>query len=121
MRLGDVQHSVEQQISALLRPFTNHEGHYEPPYWSKGHPKPRITIGRIVEPSKRYMVLLGMHKAPECVQLACNDMEITPQGKHHQAAVLGRSIQPWKSRIFVDLDDLCRRTDRIAFCSGPHR
>jgi len=62
-----------------------------------------------------------MHKAPELVQLAFNDMEVAPQGKHHRSAVLGRSIQPCTHGIFVHLDDACRRTDRIAFCSCPHR
>ena len=67
------------------------------------------------------MVLLGMHKAPEFVQLAFDDMEVTPQVKHHQSAVLGRSIQPCTHSIFVDLDDACRCSDRISFRSCPHR
>jgi hypothetical protein len=51
--ISDMQNSVEQHISALLRPFTNREGHHKPPGWGEGHPHPRITIGLIVEPSKR--------------------------------------------------------------------
>jgi hypothetical protein len=31
-----------------------------------------------LKPSKRHMVLLGMHKAPEFVQLAFDDMEVSP-------------------------------------------
>ena len=50
------------------------------------------------------MVLLGMYKAPEFVQLAFDDMEVTPQVKHHQSAVLGRSIQPCTHGIFVKQD-----------------
>jgi len=61
------------------------------------------------------MVLLGMHKAPEFVELAFDDMEVAPQVKHHQSAVLGRSIQPCTHSIFVDLDDACRRSDGISF------
>ena len=67
------------------------------------------------------MVLLGMYKAPEFVQLAFHDLEVTPQVQQHQSAVLGRSIQPCTHGIFVDLDDTCRRADRIAFRSCPHR
>src|SRR5712691_12778012 len=67
------------------------------------------------------MVLFGMHKAPEFVELAFDDMEVWPQVKHHQSAVLGRSIQPYTYGIFVDLDDACRRADRIAFRSCLHR
>src|SRR5262249_396437 len=75
VRIGDVQNPIEQQISAPLHPFTNHEGHHEPAYRCKGHPDPCVPIRLIVEPSKRYMVLLGMHKAPEFVELTFNDME----------------------------------------------
>jgi len=57
------------------------------------------------------MVLLGMHKAPEFVQLAFDDMEVSPQVQHHQAAVLGCSIQLRTHSIFVDLDDACRRAN----------
>ena len=53
MRIGDVQDTIEQQISALLCPFTNHEGKHEPSHRGKRHPDPRIAIGLIVEPSKR--------------------------------------------------------------------
>jgi hypothetical protein len=67
------------------------------------------------------MVLLGTHKAPEFVQLAFDDMKVSPEVKHHQSAVLSRSIQPCTHGIFVDLDDACRRSDRIAFRSCPHR
>ena len=61
------------------------------------------------------MVLLGMHKAPEFVELTFNDMEVAPQVKHHQSAVLGRAIQPCTHGIFVDLDDASRRAARISF------
>src|SRR4029450_9078094 len=115
MRIGDVKDPLEKQIAALLRPFTNHEGYYEPPHRGKGDPHPPPPPRLIVEPSKRQMVLLGMHKAPEFVQLAFDDMEVSPQVQHHQAAVLGRSIQPCTHGIFVDLDDTCRRADRITF------
>lgn len=111
MRIGDVQDTLEKQIGAPWCPFTDHEGHHEPPQGGKGDPHPRIAIGLIVEPSKRHMVLLGMHKAPECVELAFDDMEIAPQVQHHQAAVLGRAIQPCTHSIFVDLDNACRRAD----------
>jgi len=121
VRISDIQNPIEQHISALVRPFTHHEGHDEPPAWDKGHPHPRLPRGLLIEPSKRSLMLLGMHKAPECVQLACNAMEGTPQGKHHQAAGLGRSLQPWTHGIFVDSDDTCRRVDRIAFCSCAYR
>jgi hypothetical protein len=40
------------------------------------------------------MALLGMHKAPEFVQLAFEDMEVSPQLEHDQAAVLCCPIQP---------------------------
>ena len=102
MRIGDVKDTLEKQIGALLRPFTEHEGHHEPPHGGKGDPHPRIAIGLIVEPSKRHMVVLGMHKAPEFVELAFDDMEVAPQVKQHQAAVLGRSIQPCTYSIFVN-------------------
>jgi hypothetical protein len=59
-------------------PFTNHEGKHEPPHWCKGDPDPRLAIGLIEEPSKRQLVLLGMHKAPEFVELAFDDMEVSP-------------------------------------------
>lgn len=67
------------------------------------------------------MVLLGMHKAPEFVQLTFDAMEVAPQVKHHQSAVLGRAIKPCTHGIFVNLDDAGRRADRISFRSGPHR
>ena len=120
-RIGDVKDTLEKQIGALLRPFTDHEGHHESPHGGKGDPHPRIARGLIVEPSKRHMVLLGMHKAPEFVELAFDDMEVSPQIKQHQAAVLGRSIQPCTYSIFVNVDDAGRRSDRIAFRSCPHR
>ena len=53
MRIGDVKDTLEKQIGALLRPFTDHEGHYEPPHGGEGDPHPRIAIGFIIEPSKR--------------------------------------------------------------------
>ena len=53
VRIGDVQDPIEQQVSALLRPFTNHEGHHQPPHRGKGHPHPRIAIGLLIESSKR--------------------------------------------------------------------
>jgi hypothetical protein len=62
-----------------------------------------------------------MHKAPEFVQLAFEDMEISPQVEHDQAAVLRGSIQPCTNRVFIDLDDPCRRPDRISFRQCPHR
>src|SRR6476660_6352655 len=45
VRIGDVKDPIEKHISALVRAFTNHEGHHEPPHWGKGHPDPCITIG----------------------------------------------------------------------------
>ena len=66
-------------------------------------------------------VLLGMHKAPELVQLAFNDMEVAPQGKHHQAAVWSGSLHPCATGVFVDLDNTSRRPDRIACRQCPHR
>ena len=95
------------------------------PLKSKGFKEEIVTkIGGIRPPQvhdpgihsePRQMVLLGMHKAPEFVQLTFNDMEVAPQVKHHKSAVLGRAIQPGTHGIFVDLDDACRRADRIAF------
>ena len=120
-RIGDVQAPIEQPMSALWRPVPDHEGHPEPPPRGKGAPHPRIARGGIIEPSQRSLGLLGMHKAPELVQLACNDMEVAPQGKQHQSAGLGRAIQPWTHGICVNVDDACRRTDRLAFGSGPPR
>lgn len=69
MHIGDVEDMLEQHISALLSPFTNHEGYHEPPHQGKGHPHSRIAIGLSIESSKRQMVFLGMDKAPELVQL----------------------------------------------------
>src|SRR5262249_34537248 len=83
MRIGDVKDTIEKHIGALLRPFTNHEGHHEPPHGGNGDPHPRLARGLIVEPRKRHMVWLGRHKAPEFVELACDDMEIAPQVKRH--------------------------------------
>jgi hypothetical protein len=52
-RIGDVEDPIEPQMSALLRPCTDHEGHHAPPPRGKGHPHPRIAIGVILEPSQR--------------------------------------------------------------------
>jgi hypothetical protein len=120
-RSGDVPNPIEPHRSALWRPLTHPAGHDEPPYGDTGHPNPRIPRGRSVEPSQRALLLLGMHKAPACVQLAGHDLEGTPQGKPHQAAVWGRSLQPCPHGIFVDSDDTGRRADRIACCSCAHR
>jgi hypothetical protein len=120
-RIGDVQDTLEKQIGALGRALTDHEGPPEPPPRGTGAPPPRITRGRFVESSKRPGVLRGMPKAPECVQLACDALEVSPQVQHHQAAVLGCSSQPGTSSLLVDLDDAGRRADCIAFRSCPHR
>jgi hypothetical protein len=103
---SDVQDPLEQHLSALLRPFPHHAGHHEPPYGGTGPPDPGVPLRLIGEPSKRYMVLLGRHKAPEFVELTFNDLEVAPEVQHHQAAVLGRAIQPGTPGLFVDLDDV---------------
>jgi hypothetical protein len=121
MRIGDVKDALEKHISALLCPFTNYEGKPEPPHRGTGDPDPCLTRGLIREPSTRHRVLRGMHNAPEFVQLAFDDLEVSPEVTHHQSAVLGRSIQPCAHGIFVDVDDACRRSDRMAFRSCPHR
>jgi hypothetical protein len=120
-RLGDVQHPLKQSSSALWRPWTNPEGHHEPPHGGTGHPYPRIAIGLSVEPSPREMVCLGRDQTPERVQLACEDLEGAPPGEPHPPPGLRSPIQPCTPSIFVDLDDTCRRADGLAFRSCPHR
>jgi hypothetical protein len=121
MRISDVQDALEKPSSARLRPFTKPEGEHEPPHRCKGDPAPGIAIGLIRVPSKRHTVWLGMHKAPEFVQLAFDDMQVSPQVQPHPSAVLSRSIPPCTHGIVVDLDEACRRSDRLAFRSCPHR
>ena len=53
IRISNVKEPIEKQISALLRAFTKHEGHHEPPHRGKGNSHPRIAIGLLIEPSKR--------------------------------------------------------------------
>ena len=44
---------------------------------------------------------LGMHKAPELVQLAFDDMDVQLQVEHHQSAVLSCSIEPFTSGVIL--------------------
>jgi hypothetical protein len=64
-----VKNSIEQQISALLYPFTDHKGYHEPPNRCERHPHPRIAIGFIIAPSKRQMMWFSMQQAPKFVQM----------------------------------------------------
>jgi hypothetical protein len=121
MRVGDMKDALKKQISPLLRPFTNPEGAHEPPHRCKGDPDPCIAIGLIIEPSQRRMVWRGLHNAPAFVQRAFDDLKVSPAVTHHPSTVLSRAIQPCTHGLFVDLDEACRRSDRMAFRSCPHR
>ena len=51
----------------------------------------------------------GRPKAPEGVQLTGTAIEVTPQGKPLQAAVVGRALPPWPHGICGDWDETGRR------------
>src|SRR5262252_54872 len=65
--------TIEQHISALVRPFTHHEGHDEPPAWDKGHPHPRLPRG----------LLLGKRNKKVAVFMICSLLRGTMEGAMH--------------------------------------
>ncbi len=112
--IAHMGHPFQQQIGARLGAFAHHKGHHQSPDRCEGDPNPGIPIG-FTHPFRRHEVLLfGMDKAPQLVQLAFAHGQVLPQIQHHPPTLLGRSVQPRAGRIFIDLDNPPGRPQRIA-------
>jgi len=113
--IGDLGDPFQQQIGASLGAFPDHKRHDQSPNRRKGDPNPGIAVGLTDEFGGQEILLFGMHKAPQLIQLAFSQRQVLPQREHDQPAMQRRAVQPRTGCIFVDLDNPPGRAQRIAF------
>jgi len=113
--IGDLDNPGEQQIGTGLGAFTDYKHHNQPPDWRKSNPNPGIAVRFAYEFGGQEILLFGMHKAPQLVQLAFSHRERLPQIEHDLVTKQCNSVQLGTGRIFIDLDDSRGRAERIPF------
>jgi hypothetical protein len=115
-----MNHPLQQQIRARLGAFPDHKGQYQSPDGRERQPHPGITIRVTPQLGGEEILLFGMHKAPQFIQLAFGDRQILPQIEHEQSAVVGGPLQPRTRRILIDLDNPSGAAQGISFGQCPH-
>ena len=118
--IRDMGDTSQQHIRTGLIPFAYYACQDQAPDWGTSDPHPGVPRGVAIDLGARQMRFLGMHETPQLVKLALAHMQIVPEVQEDGATVAGHSMQPGTDRVLVDLDDACRRADRIAFRSCPH-
>jgi len=105
----------------LLGAFADHKGQYQPPHWCKGNPDPGIAVGLTKQLGGLQILLFGMDKAPQLIQLALTHRQVVPQMEHEQPAMLGCSVQPGTRRILINLDNAGGTAQRNSFRQRTNR
>ena len=119
--IGHLGHPREQQIGAGLGAFADDKGQHQAPHRRKGKPNPGISVRLTHEFGRDQIVLFGMYKAPQLIQLAFGHGQPLPQVEHDQPALHRCTVQPGTSSIFIDLDDPPGGTQGIAFSQRTDR
>ena len=119
--VGHIHHALQEQVRLSLRALAHDKPYHQAPFGRKGDPHPSIAIRLAPLLRHRQILVLGMDKAPQFIQLTLGHRQLAPMGQNHQTTLLGGPSQPRTNRILVDLDDSCRTLDGISLRQRPHR
>ncbi len=104
----------QQPVGLRLRPFADHQRHDQAPDRCTGHPDPRSTGGGAAVFGHDQVLLFGMHKTPQFIQLTFAHVQLAPRLQGHPPALVGRTVPPATDRSWINLDKPCRPPDRMA-------